>query len=96
MIPGAKPHDGITLEAAQRILARIEEVTCQAFPSVGIGEDWRFSAQDVVGQALVAENVCVHLSMFPNDDMGRIREEHERGIEPPSRRRRFSQDDRVY
>jgi hypothetical protein len=32
-----------------------------------VGEDWRFEAEDLVGQALVAEGVCVHLSAFPNE-----------------------------
>jgi hypothetical protein len=54
-----------------------------------VGEDWRFEAKDLVGQALVAEGVCVHLSAFPNEDRdGRGAGRTEQQIVPPSRRRR--------
>lgn len=64
-------------------------MACTPCPSVGVGEDWRFEAEDLVGQALVAEGVCVHLSAFPNDDRdGRGSGRPEQQIVPPSRRRR--------
>jgi hypothetical protein len=71
------------------ILERLGHVACQPCPSVGVGEDWRFEAEDLVGQALVAEGVCVHLSAFPNEARdGRGPGRTEQQIVPPSRRRR--------
>jgi hypothetical protein len=55
-----------TSKGAQTLLEHLGELPCQAFPSKGTGEDWRFQAEDILGQALVAENVCVHLCAFPN------------------------------
>jgi hypothetical protein len=71
------------------VLGRVGQIPCQPCPSVGVGEDWRFEADDLVGQALVAEGVCVHLSAFPNEDRdGRGAGRTEQQIVPPSRRRR--------
>ena len=71
------------------LLAHIGEIECTPCPSVGLGKDWRFEADDVVGQALIAEDVCVHLCAFPNnDDENGARETTGPRILPPSRRRR--------
>ena len=73
-------------KAAQVLLEHVGEIDCQPCPTVGVGEDWRFEAEDVLGQALVVNRTSVHLSVFPNigeDDPARI----DRGILPPSRRR---------
>jgi len=74
-----------TANGARALLDRIAEIPCRAFPSAGLGEDWRFEAQDVVGQALVVQDVCVHLGAFPNDNTGRGSEPADH-IAPPSRR----------
>ena len=74
---------------ALHILGRVGQTPCQPCPSVGVGEDWRFEAEDLVGQALVADGVCVHLSAFPNEDRdGQAAGRPEQQIVPPSRRRR--------
>ena len=76
-----------TAKGAAALLEHVGEIQCRAFPSVGLGEDWRFEAADVLGQALVADGDCVHLCIFPNDLTGR---QQDRGpnIVPPSSRRR--------
>ena len=77
-------------KAAQVLLEHVAEIECEPCPTVGLGKDWRFEAEDVVGQALVVNRTSVHLSVFPNvgeDDPARIG----RGILPPSRRRRSRQ-----
>jgi len=80
-------HEPIEPEAVGKIMEQVAEVACEPCPSVGIGEDWRFESEAVIGQALVAEDACVHLSAFPNagDDRGRVRGPR---IESPSRRGR--------
>lgn len=83
---GAKP---LMVRGPKVILQRLGQITCEPQPSVGLGEDWRFEAEDLVGQALVVKGVCVHLSVFPNEDRdGRNTGHAEQQIVPPSRRRR--------
>ncbi len=73
-------------KAAGVLLEHIGQIECTPCPSVGVGKDWRFEAEDIVGQALIADRVCVHLSAFPNDrDTDRLTGSGPR-ILPPSRR----------
>ena len=74
-------------KAAEVLLEHVGEIECEPRPSPGLGKDWRFEAQDVVGQALLAKRVCVHLSAFPNDEAHRRAAMGPR-IMPPSGRRR--------
>lgn len=76
-----------TPKGAAALLEHIGEIACDPCPSVGVGEDWRFEAQDVLGQALVAEKVCVHLCAFPNQGTDESQKPYP-PIQPPSRRRR--------
>lgn len=55
-----------TAKGGKALLERISEIVCQSCPTVGVGKDWRFQADDIVGQALIADDVCVHLCAFPN------------------------------
>jgi len=90
--PGAAPDAEVKpfvsegSNGAQEVLDHIAGLTCDAFPSVGLGEDWRFESDEAVGQALVVEKTAVHLSAFPNSRDG------DRGgrsyIARPSQRRR--------
>jgi len=73
-------------KGASALLEHVGQVRCQPCPSVGLGEDWRFEAEDVLGQALVAEGACIHLSAFPNEQLRR-ESGPLHGIQPPSRRR---------
>jgi hypothetical protein len=50
---------------AETVLNRVGQAPCQPCPSAGVGEDWRFETDELVGQALVVEGACVHLSAFP-------------------------------
>ncbi len=68
-----------TAKGAGALLEHLGQVLCAACPSVGLGEDWRFEAPDILGQALIVPasgggtsgepipQVCIHLSAFPND-----------------------------
>jgi len=75
-----------TTEQAIGVLERVGQVGCEPCPSVGVGDDWRFETDALVGQALVAEGACVHLSVFPNGEADRD-EAHRPPIRPPSSRR---------
>lgn len=83
---GKKTPPAFTAKGASILLERLGQIPCRAFPSAGIGEDWRFDAHDILGQALVVEGICVHLCAFPGDsDTGD--ERNMTNILPPSRRR---------
>jgi hypothetical protein len=75
-----------TAKGAGALMEHVGEIDCRPCPSVGVGEDWRFEAADILGQALVVDGTCVHLSVFPNDFPGED-EASGPGILPPSRRR---------
>ena len=87
-----------TAKGASALLEHLGQVPCVACPSVGVGEDWRFEAPDILGQALIvpaegesqpgepAPQVCVHLSAFPNDSRESDTASGPR-ILPPSHRR---------
>ncbi len=87
-----------TAKGAGILLEHLGQVPCTACPSVGLGEDWRFEAPDILGQALIVPaggegtfgepipQVCIHLSVFPNDSRDGDANPRPR-ILPPSRRR---------
>jgi len=94
-----QPETAFVPRGPQAVLERLGTTACQACPSVGVGEDWRFETELLVGQALVADGVCVHLSVFPNEaEAGRRNATRESEIQPPSRRRNHKRppEDRVY
>ena len=74
-------------KGAGAVLEHLRDAACQSCPTVGLGRDWRFETTAVVGQALIHEETCVHLSAFPNNDRADHGESRP-GILPPSRRRR--------
>ena len=77
-----------TMKAAEVLLEHVGELDCQPYPSVGHGEDWRFEVEDVVGQAMIAEETCVHLCFFPNADALERPDTPKPQMPPPSKRRR--------
>lgn len=84
--PAAEP------KGPKAILERLGQIACEAYPSPGLGEDWRFAAEDLAGHALVVERACIALSAFPAD-AGPVMDRGGHGadgppIQPPSRRRR--------
>lgn len=76
-----------TARGAGVLVEHVGQIEYDACPSVGAGKDWRFEAEGIVGQALVAKRVCVHMSVFPNDDNKGRQNSHRPRILPPSRRR---------
>lgn len=72
---------------AGKLLTDMGEMQCEVFPSVGHGDEWRFESDSVVGQALVADDTCVHLSAFPKAICD-SRQDRPSRFTPPSRRYR--------
>jgi hypothetical protein len=85
---GAVSSGIFSAKGAAALLEHLAEVPCRPSPTVGLGEDWRFEAEDVLGQALVAEGQCVHLCAFPNDRPGQD-QNAQASLLPPSARRRL-------
>ena len=75
-------------KAASVLLEHVGEIECDLCPSVGVGKDWRFEADDIIGQALVANRTCVHMCIFPNEEKNGFESGFIPRILPPSRRRR--------
>jgi len=91
--PKAKRRPAAEAKGPASVLGRLAMITCERFPTPGLGEDWRFTADDLTGHALVVEPVCVYLSAYPTDgadEPAHPNEEADRAapIAPPSRRRR--------
>lgn len=83
-----KTHKSFTVKAAGVLVERVAEQSCQAFSAVGLGDDLRFEAPDVLGQALQANGHLLHLSVFPRTGDRPSRLGSMSPISPPSRRGR--------
>ena len=74
-------------KAASVLVEHLAEQSCEAFGAVGLGEDMRFEATDLIGQGLRVDGHLLHLSVFPPTiDAGR-RSASGLRIQPPSSRR---------
>jgi hypothetical protein len=80
------PTVTFTAKGSRSLLEHVGELECCAYPSVGLGADWRFQAPDIVGQALVVQDTCVQLSIFPNADENRDDNPEFRIMSPSYRR----------
>lgn len=62
--PIQEPH------AVQAFLNTLVDSQLESFPSVGLGEDVRFTEEQVLGGALVVDTRLIHLCAFPNPNAG--------------------------
>jgi len=60
----ASPEGSPETAPAKRLTALLQ-APLEAFPAVGVGEDYRFRADSLLGAALVAEGRLAHLMAFP-------------------------------
>ena len=68
-IPMSLPgKSGPVIAKVQKILDRIKDAAEERFPSVGMGEDCRFTALELMGSALVVDEWIVHLAFFRTDN----------------------------
>jgi len=64
-IPMSRPgKSGPVIVKVQKILDRIKNATEERFPSVGMGEDCRYTARGLMGSALIVDKWLVHLAFF--------------------------------
>ncbi|WP_051327751.1 ARPP-1 family domain-containing protein [Desulfatirhabdium butyrativorans] len=70
-IPMSRPgQSGPAMIKVEKILERIREAKEERFPSVGVGEDRRYTARELMGSALVVDDWIVHLAFFRTDHSG--------------------------
>lgn len=56
-----------SVKKVQKIMERVMAAVEERFPSVGLGEDCRYTAQGLVGSALLCEGWYVHAAFFRDD-----------------------------
>ena len=61
-------QSGPDVAKVQKILERMKEAEERRFPSVGLGEDCRYTARGLLGSALRVEEWLVHLAFFRSTD----------------------------
>jgi hypothetical protein len=68
-IPQARAgQSGPVVAKVQKILERMQTAEERRFPSVGLGEDCRYTAQGLLGSALLVEEWLVHLAFFRSSE----------------------------
>jgi len=81
--PGQSPAN---IAKVRKILERMMESEERRFPSVGRGEDCRYTAQGLLGSALLVEEWFVHMAFFRSNEQSRGPGSEDR-MAPLSRRR---------
>lgn len=84
----SRDYKPFTEKSAKFFIDSIGECEVSAFGASGLGRDLRFESDQILGQALVVDDVLVHMSVFPNDEQNRAAGPRGRRIMPPSYRRR--------
>jgi hypothetical protein len=54
----------VTTDKAMQFLRKAMECTFERYPSVGLGEDYRFVGNEMIGSALVVNETVVHCAFF--------------------------------
>jgi hypothetical protein len=54
----------VTTDKAMQFLRKAMECTFERYPSVGLGEDYRFVGSEMIGSALVVNETVVHCAFF--------------------------------
>lgn len=83
-----KPPKAFTANAAGFIVEQVAEQSYEAFNAVGLGQDLRFEADDVLGQGLETDGHLMHLCVFPPMAERRRSTHADPRMTPPSRRHR--------
>jgi hypothetical protein len=65
-----KPSGHEDSDSAEKFIGSVKEARMTAFPSVGMGEDYRPPNGSVTGGALVIEGRLIHLGVFPGVGVG--------------------------
>lgn len=89
LITDSESKEEFSMDRAKELLGSLALMSGEVFPSVGYGEECRFESTEIVGQALVADDVCVHMSVFPGRHRGSSCDRRSSVLPPSQRKRRF-------
>lgn len=67
-IEDIKKDGKVSLKQAKSFLDEVKKGEFKGYKSVGLGEDVRISAKNIIGSALVAEDKVVHIGLFRTDE----------------------------
>lgn len=56
------------IQRPKEFLQRVASCTSDAYPAVGLGTEHRIEGKDVVGSALLHEDIVIHLACFTNEN----------------------------
>lgn len=57
-----------SIEEATDLISQCAKIEGKAFPSVGLGEDWRFQKESIIGSGLQVDKTWVHMAYFWEDE----------------------------
>lgn len=66
--PQSREPKTCSIEEAATFISQCIEIEGKAFPSVGLGEDWRFQQEPITGSGLQVDQTWVHLAYFFEDE----------------------------
>ncbi len=64
-----KDENSSITDNAKNLLKHLKTLSAKIYPAIGTGQDWRFKSKGYSGHALVVENTCIHLSVFPEEEI---------------------------
>jgi hypothetical protein len=76
-----------TADEARKFVKEATLCRSECYPSIGIGDDWRFTGNGMVGSALVVNGSVLHYAFFRSEHSGTHRFEASNGMMDPARRR---------
>ncbi|MDK2947078.1 MAG: hypothetical protein PWQ63_238 [Methanolobus sp.] len=60
-------NGNLSAEQAEKFITEASMCTYKGYPSVGLGEDFRFTGSNMAGSALVVDNALVHCAFFKKE-----------------------------
>ena len=61
-----------SIERAKYFLEEVKLCNESCFKSAGLGDDYRYEGQFIIGSVLIHSGVVIHMSFFKNDDPGTV------------------------
>ncbi len=77
----------VTADEAMRFVKEATLCRSECYPSIGLGDDWRFTGNGVVGSALVFNGSVLHYAFFRSEHSGNHLFKDSNGMLDPRRRK---------
>lgn len=66
-IYGKEENASLSVEQVEKFITEASMCTFKGYPSIGLGEDFRFAGSNIAGSALVVDNALVHCAFFKKE-----------------------------